>query len=538
MVVLGTAACRDHEPVASASPLPRPAASSVAALAPAGDDGDSGACGAEAAAPPCASSAGASPAPVAPSPAAAASDAPATGPDAAADAGPRLYAKTRFVWIWPEPSAKKQWIGFLWTGGSVKLKSTVPHAGPGCRTFYEIEPHGFVCVDERKATLDPNDPVYRALAPFAPKAGSPEPHRYGESIGLPRYFATPTPELQRRREPDLESHLADVARAREGDVPRRLAGVDLTPSDAEPPALPELSPGFYENRKRLLARSTVAYSTEARFGDRTFLLGADFAWVPKDRVKPYPKIDFRGLRLDQDASLPLAFFRKKDRPKYRRTEDGRFEATGESFPRLGWVGLTGTSEREDDERYLETRQAGVWIRESEAVVPRPKQKTPWGAEVGAPDTTGRARGRGLWVEIAIEGGWLMAYEGTRPVYVTMMSPGRGGAARPGEDPLDRSASPVGTYSINGKLVTATMEAPGEFVHSDVPYAQNITGPYAIHTAYWHDNWGEPQSGGCINLSPLDSKWLFDFTGPELPDGWHAMRLLTSRHHATIVVLHR
>ncbi len=509
--MLAAVACRKPEGTASARTAPSAQAPVVREPAPK--------------APPVASSA--------PAPKAAAAKAPEPEPDDA----PRLYAKSRFVWVWPEPNAGKQWIGFLWTGSSVRLKSTKPRPGPGCKSFYEIEPYGFVCVDERKATLDANDPVYRALAPFSPKVDRPEPHRYGESIGLPRYFATPTPELQRQRERDLTSHLRDVAAAREGNVSKRLAGVDLTLTGGEPPELPELPSGFFENRRQLLPRSTVAFSTEARFGDRTFLLGADYAWVPKDRVVPYPPISFHGLKLDQDATLPLAFFRGKDRPKYERSGD-TFTPTGETFARLAWVGLTGESVRKDKERYLETKEAGVWIKESEAVVPRPKEKTPWGAAVGEPDTTGRAHGRGSWIEVAIDGGWMIAYEGTRPVYVTMMSPGRGGAALPDENPLDRSATPTGTYSITGKLKTATMEAPGEYIHSDVPYAQNITGPYAFHAAYWHDNWGKPQSGGCINLSPVDAKWLFEFTEPKVPEGWHAMRLLTSKHTPTVVVLHR
>lgn len=484
--------------------------------------------------------------PASPPPAISAAMAPsATAPSAEASAGPsaadstpRLYAKSRFVWVWPEPSAQKQWIGFLWTGSSVKLKSTVPRPGPGCKTFYEIEPFGFVCVDERKATLDPNDPVYRALAPYAARTDSPEPHRYGESIGLPRYLATPTPELQRRRERDLTAHLLDVERARSGQgVSERLEGIDLSVPALEPMVLPELPSGFFEDRTRLLPRSTVAYSAEAKFGDRAFLLSADYAWVPKDRVKPYPRIGFRGLRLDQDAALPLAFFRGKDRPQYTRGDDGAFKPKGTTFARLSWIGLTGASERQDDERYLETKETGVWIRESDAVVPRPKAKAPWGAPVGKPDDSGRSNGR-LWVEVSIDGGWLIAYDGTQPVYVTLMSPGRGGAAAQGENPLDRSATPTGTYSITGKFATATMVAPGEFVHSDVPFAQNVTGPYAIHGAYWHDNWGRPQSGGCINLSPIDAKWLFDFTEPHLPAGWHGIRLMTSRHKPTVVTLHR
>lgn len=447
---------------------------------------------------------------------------------------PRVYVKARFVWVRPTPSGEGQWLGFLWTGSSVRLKSTEPRSGPGCRTFYAIEPEGYVCVDGERATLDPNDPVYRALVPFAPRADAPQPHPfYGESIGVERYFEPPRPEHQRRRERDLAAHLADVARAREGNVSKRLTGVDLGVPTAEPPSFPPLPRRFFEPRDRLKARSTVSYSLEARFGDRGFLLSGDYAWMPKDRVIPYPKVTFHGLRLPEDAELPLAFFRGKDRPKYVRAADGSFSANG-AFPRLGWVALTGKSERWNEERYLETKEAGVWVRERDAVLPQERKRTPWGAPVGGKDETGARRRK--WLEIAIDEGWLLAYDGTRPVYATLMSPGRGGAARPGEDPLERAASPVGTYSINGKFVTATMVDPGELVHSDVPFAQNIVGPYAIHAAYWHDNWGRPQSGGCINLSPVDAKWLFDFTDPPMPEGWHGIRLLPSQHVPTIVVL--
>ncbi len=27
------------------------------------------------------------------------------------------------------------------------------------------------------------------------------------------------------------------------------------------------------------------------------------------------------------------------------------------------------------------------------------------------------------------------------------------------------------------------------------------------------------SAGCVNVSPLDGKWLFDWTTPAVPDGW-------------------
>src|SRR5690606_12010553 len=65
---------------------------------------------------------------------------------------PRVYAKSRNVWVRGRPTSKTLWIGFLWFGSSVPLKSTEPVAGYGCKTWYAIEPKGYVCVDGERAT--------------------------------------------------------------------------------------------------------------------------------------------------------------------------------------------------------------------------------------------------------------------------------------------------------------------------------------------------------------------------------------------------
>ena len=75
------------------------------------------------------------------------------------------------------------------------------------------------------------------------------------------------------------------------------------------------------------------------------------------------------------------------------------------------------------------------------------------------------------------------------------------------------------------------------MHSDVPWVQNLTGPYALHTAYWHDNWGNLMSAGCVNVSPDDGKWLYEFTEPKVPDGWHGVRWLPREEPTTVVVIH-
>jgi hypothetical protein len=293
----------------------------------------------------------------------------------------------------------------------------------------------------------------------------------------------------------------------------------------------------HEGRLHLLPRSTVAYSREALHGDRGFLLAGDYSWVPKDRVKPYPVRTFQGTRLG-GVKLPLAFFRGDDRPQFRRGDGGALVPTGEKFRRLSWVTLSGESIESGGERYLATEKGDRFIKASDAVVPTPRGKTPWGDAVGSGERTNELpKGRRTWIELSILGGWLIAYEDTTPIYTTMISAGRGGEPVPGRPTLETASTPTGSFPINGKFATATMEAPGEFVHSDVPWVQNLTGPYALHSAYWHDNWGKLMSAGCVNLSPTDAKWLYEFTEPTVPSGWHGVRWVPREGPATVVVIH-
>jgi hypothetical protein len=59
----------------------------------------------------------------------------------------------------------------------------------------------------------------------------------------------------------------------------------------------------------------------------------------------------------------------------------------------------------------------------------------------------------------------------------------------------------------------------------------------FHAAFWHDNFGQPRSHGCINLAPKDALWLFDHTLPKVPDGWHSIHAgRTNIPYGTTVVI--
>lgn len=432
-------------------------------------------------------------------------------------------------------------------GGSVEAARAAAPGGRGCKAWYAIEPAGFVCEGET-ASLDPSETVTAALLRDAGRADSPWPFEYGESLGAPRYTHVPTPDEMRQTEWDLEAHLAKVARAREAKsreeivaIDKSFEGADFSFSGQPAPELPELSPFVREGRKFVVTGSTVAWTRsfdvaypDGKYGltKRTFVLTSDFAIVPKDRVRPYPRSQFKGVALGDDVKLPIAFFRKSPRPKYRRGADGKMEPTGEAWAARAWTMVTGEEVLDGDERYVETREEGLFAKAEDATVIR--EATPPSGKIL------EAQGRGTWLDVSVLGGWLVAYEKTRPVFVTLISPGRGGVPLRGKDPLETASTPIGNFRVDGKFRWATMvsSSNSDIVHTDVQYVQNFHGPHALHGAYWHDVFGEPKSGGCVNLSPIDAKWVFEFTEPALPAGWHGIRSGNGSTYATIVSVHR
>jgi hypothetical protein len=64
---------------------------------------------------------------------------------------------------------------------------------------------------------------------------------------------------------------------------------------------------------------------------------------------------------------------------------------------------------------------------------------------------------------------------------------------------------------------------GPYEVEEVPWTMYYSGGYALHGAYWHDQFGRVRSHGCTNLAPADARWLLRWTDPPLPAGWHSIR---------------
>lgn len=109
------------------------------------------------------------------------------------------------------------------------------------------------------------------------------------------------------------------------------------------------------------------------------------------------------------------------------------------------------------------------------------------------------RGSGQrWIDVDLSSQTLTAYEGGAPVATFLISSGK------------RSTPTItGGFHIYIKARKARMIGPG-YDTPDVPYVMYFSGDFALHGAYWHNDFGTPVSHGCVNMRVGDAAWLFDF----------------------------
>lgn len=68
---------------------------------------------------------------------------------------------------------------------------------------------------------------------------------------------------------------------------------------------------------------------------------------------------------------------------------------------------------------------------------------------------------------------------------------------------------TGVFRIYVKYRTADMSG-ADYYLSGVPYVMYFYEGYGLHGTYWHNNFGQPMSHGCVNLRPADAGWLFEW----------------------------
>jgi len=121
-----------------------------------------------------------------------------------------------------------------------------------------------------------------------------------------------------------------------------------------------------------------------------------------------------------------------------------------------------------------------------------------------------------WIEVDLSDQTLKAYQGDRLFLETKISSGK------------FNKTPKGTFRIWGKYKYIKMEGGIKgtktyYYLPNVPFTMffyNDEVPrwkgFSLHGTYWHHNFGQPMSHGCVNLPTEISAQLFDWTDPTIP----------------------
>lgn len=105
---------------------------------------------------------------------------------------------------------------------------------------------------------------------------------------------------------------------------------------------------------------------------------------------------------------------------------------------------------------------------------------------------------------------LSCFEGDREIYYARISSGRVG-----------QETPIGQhFQIFWKLVSVHMSAGTTGAGYDLAGVGwptfFATGGIAIHSTFWHNDFGVPTSAGCVNAAPKDAKFVSRWSTPIVP----------------------
>ncbi|MGC4116078.1 MAG: L,D-transpeptidase [Myxococcales bacterium] len=252
--------------------------------------------------------------------------------------------------------------------------------------------------------------------------------------------------------------------------------------------------------QRLKGSVVVRQRREVQVGRRRFWQTQAGQLIESRKIRELEPSEFSGVDLTEPSApkLPLAFVFPPEhdgRPVPVMREPGRCTAPARW---LGFREVVQVAGESPDGSQVRIGQ-GEWVAASDLRIARLSE---------VPEGVGDDE---RWLDVDLSQQVLVAYEGSRALYVTLVSTGAA-----------HNPTPVGSFRIWVKMGETDMvgrmgKTPYRVEH--VPWTAFFLRDFGLHAAYWHDRFGEPRSNGCVNLSPADAHALYFWTRPEVPAGW-------------------
>ena len=391
----------------------------------------------------------------------------------------RSLELTRTVGVRLEPGDTARRIGTIAVDTRVRWTRTAK--AKGCdKAWVEVVPHGWICGDyvkpSTKAAMGREVPML--------ERGELVPGIYGK-------VTAPNSVTYVIEKPDKKKKKSELRKA------------VTMPSEVDPalPGQPKMA-----EAKPLVGSINVRQYEELTVGGKVYwkIDKKENEYVLRSAISPHRPSLYGGTRLGDDTGwgVPVAFVW----PRYGyqqawTTNKANGGGVNRQLAQRAPVPILETASDKAGKPTAYRIGAAEWIAAADVRVFQP-----------VPPPTLLERGE-RWIDVDLDNQILVAYEGDVPVYSTMVSSG-------GKD----TPTETGVYRMWVKESEADMKGlNGEDPYSvaTVPWTQFFSPEkgLALHTAYWHDQFGTRRSHGCVNLAPRDARWLYFWSDPQVPPGW-------------------
>jgi hypothetical protein len=287
----------------------------------------------------------------------------------------------------------------------------------------------------------------------------------------------------------------------------------------------------------LRAKSGLAvvgsWTAEAPAGAKLRLaMTTDGRFVPAEDLEALKPSTFAGAALDEKVRLPLAYVVKRGVHAFTFL-DGQVQKE-EPLDYHARLELTGKHRAVGGVEYWAlpagdgggAGNAARFVRLSDVTLVRERHEFPE-----------FATGTRKWIDVSVVTGTLVAYEGKTPKFATLVSVGRDRLGAPvpaGTEAVTRR----GEFTVTGKRLTVIPATanPDEVVvtNADAPWAIDLSSGQRIVGAF-HDRFGIEHGVGDIEISAADASSLFRWADPEIPPGWHAVKVPEGSAETAMIV---
>ncbi len=387
----------------------------------------------------------------------------------------------RTVGVRIEPGDDAKRIGTVAIDTRVRWKRT--QKAKGCeKAWVEIEPRGWICGDYVKASKRV------AMGREVPMLDRGElvPGVYGKVTA-----------------PNSVTYLLEKPETKKKPKDKKKGKPVTSPSEVEPTK--PLETKMVED-KPLVGSINVRQYEEVTVGGKSYwkVSQKDNEYVLRSAISQHKPSLYGGARLGDETGwgVPVAFV--WPRAGYQQAWTYAKSTGAGAMRQLSARTPLGIFETVNDPKGAPLAYRigdAEWIRAADVRVFQP-----------APPPALLQKGE-RWIDVDLDNQILVAFEGETPVYATMVSTG-------GKD----TPTETGIYRMWVKESEADMKGlNGEDPYSvaTVPWTQFFSPEkgLALHTAYWHDQFGVRRSHGCVNLAPRDARWLYFWSDPQVPPGW-------------------